>query len=64
MYKTLEKQHNVWTIQEQLSSSQTQKLLDFNLKVLRDQYINQLIIENSMVQSPKNLKKSKKCSIL
>lgn len=64
MYKTLEKQHNVWAVQEQLSNLQSQKLLDFNLKVLRDQYINQLISEKSMDRPKFKNVKNKKCNIL
>lgn len=45
----MEKQFNVWSVQEQLSEFPTQRQLEMNLKALRDQYINELMIEKSMV---------------
>ncbi|CCV02029.1 hypothetical protein IIV25_011R [Invertebrate iridovirus 25] len=60
---TIEKQLNVWSIQEQLSGEMLrQKQLDINLKVLRDQYIDQLIKEKVVVfqiESSIELKKVK-----
>jgi hypothetical protein len=49
MPTTMEKQFNVWSVQEQLSEFSTQRQLEMNLKALRDQYINELMIEKSMV---------------
>lgn len=45
----MEKQFNVWSVQEQLSEFPTQRQLEMNLKALRDQYINELMIEKSMI---------------
>jgi hypothetical protein len=44
----IEKQFNVWSVQEQLSELSSQKQLDINLKAHRDQYIKQLMIEKTM----------------
>jgi hypothetical protein len=70
----MEKQFNIWRVQEQLSEFPVQKQLEINLKALRDQYIEQLMIEKTM-DTPDNiavydLKKKKvkndhrKCNIL
>jgi hypothetical protein len=70
----MEKQFNIWRVQEQLSEISVQKQLEINLKALRDQYIEQLMIEKTM-DTPDNiavydLKKKKvkndhrKCNIL
>jgi hypothetical protein len=45
----MEKQFNVWSVQEQLFEFPIQRQLEMNLKALRDQYINELMIEKSMV---------------
>jgi hypothetical protein len=49
MPTTMEKQFNVWSVQEQLSEFSTQRQLEMNLKALRDQHINELMIEKSIV---------------
>jgi hypothetical protein len=70
----MEKQFNIWRVQEQLSEFPVQKQLEINLKALRDQYIEQLMIKKTM-DTPDNiavydLKKKKvknnhrKCNIL
>lgn len=69
---TIEKQLNVWSIQEQLSGEMLrQKQLDINLKVLRDQYIDQLIKEKIMVVfqnessiEVKKVKTKRNCTLL
>lgn len=48
MSTMIEKQFNVWSVQEQLSELSSQKQLDINLKAHRDQYIEQLMIEKTM----------------
>jgi uncharacterized protein YutE (UPF0331/DUF86 family) len=71
----IEKQFNVWSVQEQLSELSSQKQLDMNLKAHRDQYIKQLMIEKTMdifnnTAAYDDLKKKKvkndhrKCNIL
>jgi hypothetical protein len=72
--KTTEKQFNIWSVQDQLSTLSSQKQLDFKLKVYRDQYIQQLLINKKMDESNHNLfntkeklkvkKTHKKCTIL
>jgi hypothetical protein len=72
--KTTEKQFNIWSVQDQLSTLSSQKQLDFKLKVYRDQYIQQLLINKKMDESNHNLfntkeklkvkKIHKKCTIL
>jgi hypothetical protein len=69
---TLEKQLNIWSVQEQLYALSSQNQLEINLKVHRDRYINQLIIENLRLKKgdsePKNIlcppEKNKLCIIL
>lgn len=65
---TIEKQLNVWSIQEQLSGEMLrQKQLDINLKVLRDQYIDQLIKEKVVVVfqiESKKVKTKRNCILL
>ena len=68
----IEKQFNVWSVQEQLSELSSQKQLDINLKAHRDQYIEQLMIEKTLGNNTAvyELKKKKvkndhrKCNIL
>ncbi|ADO00473.1 hypothetical protein WIV_gp129 [Wiseana iridescent virus] len=67
---TIEKQLNIWSIQEQLSGEMLrQKQLNINLKVLRDQYIDQLIKEKIVVvfknEIPKkNVRTKRNCNLL
>lgn len=49
----MEKQFNVWSIQEELCALHNQKQLEKRLKALRDQYIERLI-EESQKSEPKN----------
>jgi hypothetical protein len=62
----MEKQFNIWSVQEQLSTLSSQKQLEINLKVHRDQYINQLILQKptKILNDNKVKNKSKKCNIL
>jgi hypothetical protein len=65
---TIEKKFNIWTVQDELWTKQLEQeehlQLDKNLKVLRDQYINELIMISN--NHKKNIKKIKgqKCTIL
>jgi len=69
----MEKQLNVWSVQEQLYDLSLQKQLEINLKVHRDHYIRQLMNEKNMnlldqEEEKTSLKKRKlthkKCNIL
>ena len=55
-----EKQYNIDYIKEQLLYIEDDKLLDFKLKALRDQYVDQLTV--AKFQKIKN--PNKKCTIL
>lgn len=64
MRHDLETQCNIWDVQEQLLQAQSNKVLDYKLKVIRDQYIEQNIKTKAMVHVPPKIKKNKKCIIL
>jgi hypothetical protein len=42
----MEKQFNIWNIQDELQFLHAQKQLDRKLKVLRDQYVGQVIVQS------------------
>lgn len=42
----MNRQFNVWSIQEKLEEQRNQKYLEIKLKALRDQYIDELIQRN------------------
>lgn len=48
MPTTLEKQLNIWTVQEKLSELDSERQLELKLKVLRDQYIDQIIFDYNL----------------
>ena len=50
MPTTLEKQLNIWTAQEKLSEVDSERQLELKLKVLRDQYIDQIIFDYKLGQ--------------
>ena len=63
------KQFNVWAVQEELANKFQHKELDYRLKVLRDQYINSLILEKTQndsnnLSNPVLKSKKVRCSIL
>ena len=44
---TTQKQFNIWAVQDELNDNFRNKELENKLKVLRDQYINSLLLEKS-----------------
>ena len=72
MASLVEKQLNIWSVQEQLDELSRHKELDYKLKVLRDQYLDQMMREKTMVlfetvEEPiqnKNKMKRLRCHIL
>lgn len=72
MTSLVEKQLNIWSIQEELAERSMHKELDYRLKVIRDQYTDQMIKEKIMVLfetddtniKTKNKRKKLRCSIL
>jgi hypothetical protein len=64
----MEKQFNVWSIQEELYAIHGQKQLEKRLRALRDQYIEQLIEEGQKSESKESkcekTQKKHRCIIL
>lgn len=51
MTTSLEKQLNIWAIQEELTHFDPERQLELSLKALRDQYIEKKIIESKKVKT-------------
>lgn len=69
MTSLVEKQLNIWSVQDHFANLARHKELDVKLKVLRDQYLNHMNRENTMVLFESNdvdqhKKRKQRCNIL